>query len=180
MFCIVVLGLVASCASRIGYTVGVVTGRVEGIISFDSSHTQPAAFIVVKQYNRTFMETSKGYLHSVSAVLVFPKENGEYSVPFNSDVDQLDLFFFAKGHRVDSETFPRTLGIGSYHYNVALRSDPMFRESFYLSIKPMLSEFILEDRYEMPQNQQMFLSDWFREIEETYPKIPEYPHDKIH
>ena len=172
LLCLMALGTLSSCSSKVGFTFGPVTSRVEGTISFDAGRTLSQPFVLVKKFHRTFMESSAGHLHSVSADLILPDEKGEYRVDFEADVDRLELFFFAKGHRAESESFARTLGIGSYRYDVVLKPDSMFRESFYLSIKPTLSEFIVEPRYKMPQNRQMFLANWFRQIEEEYPPGP--------
>ena len=169
LFCILALEGISSCSPKIGYNFGVVTSHVEGTISSESGQIQSGTFIIVQQYNRTFFETSRGYLHNVSAILIFPDKKGKYRATFGADIDRLDLFFVAEGHRIASETFTRTLGIGSYEYNAVMHPDPTFKETFYLSTKPTLSDFIVEKRYKMPQTQQMFLGNWLKKIEKTYP-----------
>ncbi len=159
---------VFGCSSKVGYHIGIVTSHVAGTIGFENKEKRTNVFLLVKKYIRTFYENSQGYLHHVNASIQFPNDKGEYEVSFDADVDKIDLLFISPGHLIESKSFSRTLGVGSYEYNVTMRPDSSFKDSFYLSIKPSLSEFILEPRYKMPQSQQMFLGNWFKRIEDTY------------
>lgn len=157
------------CSGKVGYHFGVVTHSVIGKIEKESSEKfNSTTFILVKEHVRTFMSNSDGDLHRIGAKIVKVDNEGNYNVSYGSDVSQLDLFYLSEGHLMDSESFRRTLFIGSYEYNMTLKTDNDFRNSYYLVIKPILSELITESRYRLPLNHQVFIKDWMDQMDENY------------
>ena len=164
----ILLGTIG-CSGKINYHIGVVTHSVTGKIERESAKRYKSeTFILVKEHVRTFMSTSDGDLHRVGAKIAKVDEEGNYVVSYDSDVSRLDLFYFSEGHLMDSETFKKTLFIGSYEYNMTLKADSDYRNSYYLAIKPMLVELIIEPRYRLPITDQVFLKNWMNQMDDLY------------
>ncbi|MCP4750341.1 MAG: hypothetical protein GY866_05585 [Proteobacteria bacterium] len=157
--------LIAGCSDKVTYHPGLVTDRIEGKIILDSNSKQEQPFILVRKHNRTLIETSDGYLHRISASIVHPNKDGFYTIDFETAVDRMDLMFLARGFQTNYFSFRRTLGIGKYEYNVGLEEDPNWKDTFFLLIKPTLSEYITEQRYRMKNYDQLFIGNWISEIE---------------
>ena len=169
IYCIFLLIGTIGCSGKIGYHFGVVTHSVTGKIEKESTAKfNSATFILVKEHVRTFIATSDGDLHRISAKVIKADKEGNYFVSYGSDVSQLDLFYLSEGHLMDSESFRKTLLIGSYEYNMTLKTDIDFKNSYYLAIKPMLSELITESRYRLPLNHQVFIEDWMNQMDQSY------------
>ncbi|MBT4527038.1 MAG: hypothetical protein HOC24_10835 [Deltaproteobacteria bacterium] len=157
------------CSGKINYHIGIVTHSVTGKIERESAATyQSETFILVKEYVRTFMSTSDGDLHRIAAKIVKADKKGNYNISYDSDVSKLDLFYLSEGHLIDSESFKKTLFIGSYEYNMRLKTDSDYRNSYYLVIKPMLVELITEPRYRLSITDQIFLKNWMNQMDDLY------------
>jgi len=147
------------CSEQLDYRIGIVTRSITGrlLINNDLKDVQP--FIVVRKYNKTLIETSAGYLHRVSAAIIYP-ENGKYTVEMAAEVDQVKLTFLGRYHRPLTFRFNRTLGVSQYIYDAQLKVDPLWRDSYFLLIKPNLTEYIVEQRFKMEKADQFFLGQW--------------------
>ncbi|PCI29508.1 MAG: hypothetical protein COB67_03890 [SAR324 cluster bacterium] len=157
---------VAGCSGNVGYHPGIITQEVTGIVASESIDSEGAAFILVLQYNQTFLDSSQGRLKRVTAKIVHPDSSGHYRVRFDNGVSQLDLIFIKRQHLIASKSFSRTLGISSYEYHPLLRQDSHWEESFFFSLKPMLSEYITEERFFLPDSDQLFLGQWLNKSSE--------------
>lgn len=168
LFSVLVGSLIISpgCSDQVKYHAGLVTGSVAGKILLDPDLGKEHIFILVQEHHRTFIKTSEGYLIRISASVAHPDENGYYSIPFAAEVVRLDLRVVARGYQVVFFSFNRTLGIGRYEYNKTLTRAPNWRDSFFLLIKPVLSEYITEERYLMKRFDQLFLGNWLSETED--------------
>lgn len=157
------------CSGKVNYHIGIVTHSVTGKIERESPETyQSETFVLVKEHVRTFMSSSDGDLHRIAAKIVKVDKEGNYSVTYGSDVSQLDLYYLSEGHFLDSESFKKTLFIGSYEFNMMLKADLDYRNSYYLAIKPMLVELITEPRYKLPITDQAFLKNWMNQMDDLY------------
>ena len=56
--------------------------------------------------------------------------------------------------------FRRQIGIGKLDFDAKLSQSEMWRNQFLLQIGPFLDNFILEQRYQMPDSQQLFIGKW--------------------
>lgn len=159
----------SGCSEKVGYQPGVVTHSVLGTINkaTDQNH-QSDTFVLVKEHVRTFMSTSEGDLHRISAKIIKADKTGNYVVAYDSNVSQVDLYYISEGHFMDSETFRKTLFIGAYEYSPSLKVDADFKNSYYLVIKPLLTELITEPRYQLPISDQIFIEEWLNQMDMTY------------
>lgn len=168
-FWVVLFLSIIGCSGKIGYHVGFVTHSVTGKIKKEAVVNDPSkSFVMVKEHIRTFMSDSEGDLHRIAAKIVKADEKGFYNVSYDSDVSQVDLYYFEEGYMMDSESFRKTLGVGRYEYNPFLKKDHNFKNSYYLAIKPILSELITEPRYKLPLSDQEFLKNWMDQMESKY------------
>lgn len=160
LFCLGICLILGACSKEVGYRPGLVTQHVQGQIELAAGNSDSQAFVVVRKHNVTLIETSAGYLRRIAVNVLHPDEKGRYSASFDAETRQLDLTFISRGRRPVSHSFRRTLGIGAYRYDVCLKPDPQWRESYYLLIKPTLVDFIVEKRYQLAPAEQLFLGDW--------------------
>ena len=163
--CILFITLLSGCSKEVGFTPGIVTQWVKGKITLKQNDLKLKSFIIARKYHKTFIETTKGNLYRASIKIIKPDLNGFYQVYMDSEVDFLELQFFAKGYKVDYYKFNRTIGIGSYSYNPTLIKDKNWKNNFYFMLKPVLSDYIVDIRYELNENDQQFLVDWIKDID---------------
>ncbi len=156
----------SGCSKHVDYRLGVVTRFVSGRLTAGVNSTESQPFIVVRKYNRTLIENDDGFLYRVSAEIAYP-DNGEYSVKMDWGVDQVELMFLSRNYIPVIHHFKRTLGVGEYIYHVKLQKDSTWQNNYYLLIKPVLSEYILEQRFNMRQSDQLFLGQWMDRAEDA-------------
>lgn len=165
IFLLVLLGAF-SCSSNVDIKSGLYTKTVEGEITADDSGLSEYPFVLVLNFHRTLMETSEGFLNRVSASIAYPDEEGRYSASFSSDTVKLQLMYYDYEKQVAFAEFSRSIGIGSYLYNITLAKDEDWRNSYYLNIKPVLIEYITEKRFQMNQMDRKFIGDWLSRADE--------------
>ena len=163
--------LSGGCAKDVQYSVGLVTMKVDGKIDLMSDNGATRPFILARKQHRTLIQTSSGYLYRFTASIVHPDERGSYTIHMENDVYRVEVQVIAQGYRSVQQNFQRTLGISSYHFDTQLKKDLNWHDSYYILIKPALSEYITEQRYKLDKNAQMFLSDWFNKVENDISKI---------
>lgn len=159
--------LLQACSSGVKYHAGVVTRSVEGTIKSAGEPVSEKVFIIVRKHNRTLIETSTGYLYRISADIVFPTAEGKFRVEMEDAVDEIDLYVIAKGYSVKSHSFKRTLGVAGYEMDIDMEKSLNWRNEYGYFIKPFVSDFIVEPRYELLPSHQMFLGDWMNEVEDS-------------
>jgi hypothetical protein len=150
------------------YEVGLYTKSVNGVLNIKDAAPSHRPFILVRDYHRTFIETSQGYLNRVTASVVLPNAKGKYSVPYSSDTVKLELTYYAHNNHMRVQEFQRSLGIGSYTFDVNLEEDKDWKNSYHLFIKPVLIEFITEQRYRMNNVDKYFIGEWLAAAEEQF------------
>lgn len=138
---------------------------MEGTIQLIDKSKNSSTFILVRKHNRSFIETSKGPLDRVSVAIIHPENDGTYTVYFDDATINLEILFLAKNHRSQSLRLSRTLGIGHYEADVELLADRNWKNNFYFVIKPLLSDYITESRYQLPEHEKKFLGDWLTNAE---------------
>jgi hypothetical protein len=160
----ILIGLIVpGCSKQVTYHAGVYTGSVFGHIQLEMDTED--AFVIVRRYDLTLIETAGGYRHRLSASVLDPGSDGIYSVPFLPETRRLDLTFVARDHRPVSFSFQRTLGVGAFEYDVSLVKDGRWKENYFLAIRPVLVDLIVEGRYRLSPMEQLFLGNWMDETE---------------
>jgi hypothetical protein len=158
----------SGCSPALEYKAGLYTKSVTGVIKTEQVDPAPQPFVLVLDFHRTLLETAEGFLQRVTAFIVYPDAEGNYSVPFGTDTAKLELTFFARYSSSIVQQFSRSLGIGGYRYDVDLKEDKNWRNSYFLLIKPTLIEFITEKRYLMNQTDRRFLGEWLAVADERF------------
>jgi len=165
----VALILTTGCSDQLDYRIGVVTRSITGKVLIKTGLKDAEPFVVVRKFNKTLIQTSAGYVHRVSAEIIHP-QNGLYTVQMASEVDQVELMFLGRHHRPVLYRFSRTLGVSQYIYDARLQLDPVWRDSYFLLIKPGLTEYIVEKRFKMSKSEQLFLGQWMDRTEDGFDK----------
>lgn len=155
------------CSDQLDYRLGIVTRSITGRLLVNNDFTDVQPFIIARKYNKTLIETSAGYLHRVSAEIIYP-QNGTYSLEMAAGVDRVELMFLGRYHAPLSFRFNRTLGVSQYIYNARLKVDPVWRDSYFMLIKPSLTEYIVEQRFKMKKSDQLFLGQWMDKTEDGF------------
>lgn len=165
--CVGVLAIVTGCSENLDFRLGVVTRSISGefIVTGESDKVQP--FIIARKYNRTLIETDGGYLFRIVAELVRP-ENGKYHISMAAETNRIDLMFIGRRHRPLTYHFKRTLGVGEYIYDARLTEDAAWKDSYYLLIKPALTDYIIEQRFKMSRSDQLYLGEWMDRTEAEF------------
>ena len=155
--------LLSSCYPKsmdyeFGWTTEAVTGAV---VDPNGKPLETDTFIVVKEYYGQFVELDgDSPLYTPRARLVRPNAEGRFRIRFDLQASRLELAFVASGFEMQRFRFNRQLGVGELHYDATLEATPAWREHFLLQVSPFLENFIIEQRYQMPDLQQLYLGDW--------------------
>jgi len=159
----VTLLLLSSCYPKsVDYEFGWTTETVIGaVVDQKGNPPDTDTFIVVKEYYGQFVELNGGsLLYTPKARLVRPDANGYFRIIFDLKASRLELAFVASGFEMQRFRFNRQFGVGELHYDATLEATPAWREHFMLQVGPFLENFIIEQRYQMPNLQQLYLGDW--------------------
>ncbi len=168
VFWIGLLIIFSGCSDHSDYRLGIVTRSVSGNLTVKGDLEDVQPFVIVRKFNRTLIESSGGgYLYRVSAAVVYPF-NGQYTVNMAAEVDRVELTFLGRYHTPVTYRIKRTLGVGEYIYNARLKKDPAWRDSYYMLIKPVLTDYIVEQRFKMQESDQLFLGQWMDKTEAEF------------
>lgn len=163
----------ASVKHQWGWTTYQITGKIRDISGLPITHN---GFVVAQSYYSDFIEMGEGgSLYAPKASLIFPDAHGEFVVPFDLSASKIQLMVIADGFQSQSLFFQRQLGVGDLHYTATMLSSAEWSSYFLLSISPFLQRFILDERYGLAKNHQLFLTDWL----ETQRKKIETPTTKL-
>ena len=151
------------------YKLGVGTRSIAGtVFEADSDLIVSDGFIVIVEYYSRFIQLeNESPIYIPKARLAFPNKKGGYRINFDLKASKIDLTFVASGFKMHSFSFRRQLGVGDLQYNVRLEKSKFWQNEFFIQTRPFLDNFIIEQRYEMPDSQQMFIGNWLAEIK-TY------------
>ena len=146
----------------LNYKPGWATRFVEGTVLDNSGEVlKSKCFIVVLEYYSQFIQfENDSPLYAPEARLIFPKENGQYRISFDIEASAIELAFIASGYDMERFSFQRQIGIGELRYDSRLSRSEIWRNQFLMQTSPFLENFILEQRYKMPDSQQLFLGNW--------------------
>ena len=146
----------------LNYKPGWGTRFIEGTVLEDRGEVlESKCFIVVLEYYSQFIQfENESPLYVPKARLVFPAENGDFRTSFDMEASAIGLVFVASGYDMQRFRFQRQIGIGELRYDTRLSRSEIWRNQFLMQNSPFLENFILEQRYKMPDSQQLFLGDW--------------------
>ena len=146
----------------LNYKPGWGTRFIEGTVLEDSGEVlKSKSFIVVLEYYSQFIQfENESPLYAPEARLIFPEENGHYRISFDLEASAIELAFVASGYDMQRFSFQRQIGIGELRYDARLSRSEIWRNQFLMQTSPFLENFILEQRYKMPDSQQLFLGNW--------------------
>jgi hypothetical protein len=145
-------------APQLGWT----TTEVRGALTdAQGDALSTPGFIVVQEYfGRVVPATQEAPLYAPQARLVFPNPEGQFRFDFDLRASQLEMTFVAAEREMQTHRFQRQLGVGTLVYEITLEPAGSWDDHFLLQVAPFLERFILEQRYQMPEAQQLFLGEW--------------------
>ena len=166
LFLLVLPALLGGCYPKsLNYSPGWGTRTIEGTVLEENAkvlESQP--FIIVLEYYSNFVKfENESPLYAPKARLVFPEKNGNFRISFDLKATAIDLTFIASAYSMQRFRFRRQLGVGELRYDASLPRSEVWQHEFILQIAPFLENFILEQRYKMPDSQQLFLGNWLAE-----------------
>ena len=144
-----------------GWGTRMIVGTVKEV---NSQQLESRAFIIVLEYYSNFIIfENESLLYAPKARVVFPEKNGNFRISFDLKATAIDLTFVASGYSMQRFRFKRQLGIGELRYEAKLSRSDVWKNEFILQTAPFLEKFILEQRYRMPDSQQLFIGNWMAE-----------------
>ena len=157
----------------LNYKPGWGTRFIEGTVLEDSEEVLKAkCFIVVIEYYSQFIQfENESPLYAPKARLTFPEKNGQYRISFDLEASAIELAFVASSYDMQRFSFQRQIGIGELSYDARLRSSEIWSNQFLIQTNPFLENFILEQRYKMPNSQQLFLGNWLDNERENITEV---------
>ena len=146
----------------LNYKPGWGTRWIEGTMLEENSNVlNTKGFIVVLEYYSNFIKfENESLLYAPKARLVFPEKKGSFHISFDLKATAIDLAFVASGYSLQRFRFRRQVGVGELRYDARLARSEVWKNEFLLQTGPFLENFILEQRYKMPDSQQLFLGNW--------------------
>ena len=162
LFLLITLILGGCYPDPLNYKPGWGTRFIEGTVLEDGGEVLKSnCFIVVLEYYSQFIQfENESPLFAPKARLIFPEENGQYRISFDLEASAIELAFVASGYEMQRFSFRRQIGIGELRYDARLSRSEIWRNQFLIKTSPFLENYILEQRYKMPDSQQLFLGDW--------------------
>jgi len=145
------------------------TRFIEGTVLEDGGEVlKSKCFIVVLEYYSQFIQfENDSPLYAPKARLIFPEENGQYRISFDLEASAIELVFVASSYDMQRFSFKRQIGIGELSYDARLSNSEIWRNQFLMQTSPFLENFIMEQRYEMPDYQQLFIGNWLNSEREN-------------
>ena len=163
LFLLLLTALLGGCyPESLNFRPGWGTRMIDGTVLEENAKVlESQAFIIVLEYYSNFVKfENESLLYTPKARVVFPGKNGKFNISFDLKATAIDLTFVASGYNGKRFRFRRQLGIGKLHYDARLSRSEVWRNEFILQTAPFLENFILEQRYKMPDYQQLFLGNW--------------------
>ncbi len=164
---------VASCASSeaVQYHFGIVTTSIEGRLKLDPFVLQKQkVFILVDKEQAQLIKTVNGRLTYRQVALVHVARRGKFFVPFDNETRTVKLHIFARGYKVINENFDRTMGVSSYTFSPKLEAIPHWEDTYYLTIRPLILEYIAEPKNGLTTTERSYLNSWLLEMNKQYKK----------
>ena len=154
----------------LNYRPGWGTQWIEGTLLEESGNVlESKGFIVVLEYYSQFIQfENESPLYTPKARVISPEKNGHFRINFDLEASAIELVFIASGYSLQRFRFQRQMGIGELRYDARLIRSGAWHNQFLLQTGPFLENFILEQRYKMPDSQQLFLGNWLDDEREKF------------
>tara|TARA_B100000686_G_C16415064_1_gene774200 strand:+ start:181 stop:726 length:546 start_codon:yes stop_codon:yes gene_type:complete len=154
----------------IKYKVGLGTRLIEGtLLEKGGDSLKSKSFIIVVEYYSQFIKfENESPIYVPKARLVFPDQKGNFRINFDLRATSIELSFVASGYSIQRFFFRRQIGVGNLKYDVGLIPNQFWENEFYLQTGPYIENFILEQRYKMPDSHQMFLGNWLADLRRDF------------
>ena len=164
--------LIGCYPEALKYKVGVSTFHIKGsLIQKGGGFLKSDSFIVITEYYSRFMQFEKeSPIYVPKARLVFPNKKGDFHINFDLKATSINLSFIATGYKLHNFFFRRQIGVGNLKYNVELIKSESWKDEFFIQTRPYLEKFIVEQRYSMPDSQQLFIGNWLAEVKKNLAK----------
>ena len=163
LYLLLILTLLGGCyPESLNYHPGWGTQWIDGTLLEESGDSlKSKGFVVVLEYFSQFIQfENEFFFYAPKARLIFPEEDGRFRIHFDLDASAIELVFVASGYIMQRFRFRRQIGVGKLHFVAKLSHSEMWRNQFLLQTGPFLDNFILEQRYQMPDSHQLFLGEW--------------------
>ena len=154
--------LSASCKA------GLFVTKASGTISLSNTELSKEnnVLVLVFAYQHTGLKlNSDEYLFQKKAFLVYPDSEGKYSFSPAKKGEKFEVYFFAPNFKTQSTSFAQTIGVREVVYDVKFQKNSQWRESYFFSIRPLLSEILEEEKYQLPARDILFLNRWLEMVE---------------
>ena len=154
--------LLSSCKA------GLFVTKASGTISLSNTELgkENNALVLVFAYQHTGLKlNSDEYLFQKNAFLVYPDEQGKYSFSPAKKGEKFEVYFFAPHFKTQSTSFLQTIGVREVIYDVKFQKNSQWRKSYFFSIRPLLSEILEEEKYQLPARDILFLDRWLEMVE---------------
>ena len=173
LFLLIILVFGGCYPEPLNYKPGWGTRFIEGTLLEDSGEVlKSKCFIVVLEYYSQFIQfENESPLYVPKARIVFPAENGDFRTSFDMEASAIGLVFVASGYDMQRFSFQRQIGISELRYDARLSSSEIWSNQFLIQTNPFLENFILEQRYKMPNSQQLFLGNWLDNERENITEV---------
>jgi hypothetical protein len=156
-------GLLSACLPHeADFRVGVSTSEVVGYVEADSGSLDPRDILIVVFLHHYLFETleTEQRVYRVSADIRGVERDGTFRVPMPSDVVSLELIVVAPDRLSTEFRFNRQVGIGQVSYHPMLQAHAKWYSHYYTYVQPMLSNLIVERRYQLSNDDQQRIGDW--------------------
>ena len=166
LFLLLLTSLLGGCyPESLNFRPGWGTRMIDGTVLQENSKVlESQAFIILLEYYSNFVKfENESPLYAPKARVVFPEKNGNFNISFDLKATAIALTFVSSGYNMQRFRFRRQLGIGELYYDASLSRSEVWKNEFILQTAPFLENFILEQRYKMPDYQQLFLGNWLAE-----------------
>tara|TARA_B100001250_G_C19595958_1_gene698440 strand:+ start:193 stop:732 length:540 start_codon:yes stop_codon:yes gene_type:complete len=159
-------------AEPLKYKLGIGTFWIEGtVLEQNGNSLDSDSFILIVEYFPRFIQfENESPIYVPRARLAFPNKKGDFRIKFDLKATSIELAFVAEGYKMHRFFFRRQLGVGDLKYDLNLKKSISWKNEFFLQTRPYLERFIIEQRYGMPDSQQMFLGNWLAEIKRLFLK----------
>ncbi len=154
--------LLSSCKA------GLFVTKASGTISLPNAELSKEnnALVLVFAYQHTGLKlTPDKYIFQKRAFLVYPNSEGKYAFSPAKKGEKFEIYYFAPHFVTQFTSFSQTIGVREIVYDVKFQKDPQWRESYFFTIRPLLSEILEEEKYQLPARDILSLNRWLEMVE---------------
>ncbi|MGK5090636.1 hypothetical protein WDW89_01320 [Deltaproteobacteria bacterium TL4] len=150
---------------HVDYRWGWTTEKIEGVMfSSDGNPLPQNSFIVIREYYAQFVQfEGESPLYVPQARIVYPDKKGAFKINFDYRASKIDLTFVASGYLIQQFFFQRQMGVGTLQYQASMEKTQGWQDHLFITLSPLLQQFILDQRFQMPDTDQLFVAEWLEQ-----------------